>query len=57
MNEYGLPPKIDTNLDNQIKFVEFMLETNNHDILVAIKKSLVELKDIRERLEELKKNG
>lgn len=57
MNEYGLPPKIDTNLDNQIKFVEFMLETNNHEILVAIKNSLIELKDIRMKLEEMKKNG
>jgi hypothetical protein len=42
-------PKIDTNLDNQIKFVEFMIETNNVDILVAIKKSLLELKEIREK--------
>lgn len=57
MNEHGLPPKIDTNLDNQIKFVEFMLETNNHEILVAIKNSLMELKDIKSKLEEIKQKN
>jgi len=41
-------PKIDPNLDNQIKFVEFMIETQNIEILVAIKNSLLELKKIKE---------
>ena len=40
-------PKIDPNLDNQIKFVEFMIETQNIEILVAIKNSLLELKKIK----------
>jgi len=47
-------PKIDTHLDNQIKFVEFMIETNNVDILVAIKQSLLELKERREKEKEEK---
>lgn len=41
-------PKIETHLENQIKFVEFMIETNNHEILVAIKNSLLELKKIKD---------
>jgi len=41
-------PKIETTLENQIKFVEFMLEVNNVEILVAIKQSLIELQKIRE---------
>jgi hypothetical protein len=41
-------PKIDPNLDNQIKFVEFMIETNNIELLVAIKNSLLELKSIKD---------
>ncbi len=44
----GYPPKIETTLDNQIKFVEFMLENNQHDIINAIKESLLELKEIKE---------
>lgn len=41
-------PKIETTLDNQIKFVEYMLEHNNVEILAAIKHSLLELKKIKE---------
>lgn len=41
-------PKIDPNLDNQIRFVEFMIETQNIEILIAIKNSLLELKKIKE---------
>ena len=47
-------PKIDPNLDNQIKFVQFMIETNNAEILVAIKKSLLELKVIKDKEKEEK---
>lgn len=45
-------PKIDPNLDNQIKFVQFMIETNNAEILVAIKNSLLELKNIKDKEKE-----
>lgn len=45
-------PKIDPNLDNQIKFVQFMIETNNAEILVAIKNSLLELKSIKDKEKE-----
>jgi hypothetical protein len=47
-------PKIDPNLDNQIKFVQFMIETNNAEILVAIKQSLLELKVIKDKEKEEK---
>ena len=47
-------PKIDPNLDNQIKFLQFMLENNNAEILVAIKQSLIELKERREKEKEKK---
>lgn len=47
-------PKIDPNLDNQIKFLQFMIETNNAEILVAIKQSLLELKERREKEKEEK---
>jgi hypothetical protein len=46
-------PKIDPNLDNQIKFVEFMIETQNIEILVAIKNSLLELKKIKEEKKDV----
>lgn len=41
-------PRIIPHLENQIKFVEFMIETNNIEILVAIKNSLLELKKLKE---------
>lgn len=44
----GYPQKIDTSLDNQIRFVEFMMENNSHAIIQAIKSSLEELKRIKE---------
>lgn len=44
----GYPPRIETNLENQIKFVEFMLENNPHEIINAIKESLLELKAIKD---------
>lgn len=47
-------PKVDTKLDNQIQFVEFMLESTKHDILVAIKHSLIELKRIKEEQSQKK---
>ena len=47
-------PKIDPNLDNQIKFVQFMIETNSEEILVAIKQSLLELKERGEKEKEEK---
>lgn len=40
--------KLENTLDNQIKFVEYMLENNNVEILAAIRQSLLELKKIRE---------
>jgi len=46
-------PKIDPNLENQIKFVEFMIETQNIEILVAIKNSLLELKKIKEEKKDV----
>ena len=46
-------PKIDPNLDNQIKFVEFMIETQNIEILVAIKNSLLKLKKIKEEKKDV----
>lgn len=42
-------PKIDTGLDTQIQFMNFMMESNNHEILKAIKQSLEELKSIKEK--------
>lgn len=42
-------PRIENTLDNQIKFVEYMLENNRVDILVAIKNSLLELKRLKEQ--------
>lgn len=44
----GYPPKIEATLENQIKFVEFMLENNPHEIINAVKESLLELKRIKE---------
>jgi hypothetical protein len=41
-------PRIEPTLDNQIKFVEFMLEVNKVEILMAIKESLIELQKIKE---------
>jgi hypothetical protein len=41
-------PKIEPTLENQIKFVEFMLEVNRVEILHAIKESLIELQKLKE---------
>lgn len=41
--------KFDTGIDTQIAFMDFMIETNNHEILKAIKNSLIELKKIKEK--------
>ncbi|MEY4571008.1 MAG: hypothetical protein RLZ10_201 [Bacteroidota bacterium] len=39
--------RLDNSLDNQVKFIEYMLEHNNVEILAAIKESLLELKRIK----------
>lgn len=41
-------PRLENTLENQIKFVEYMLEHNKVDILIAIKESLKELKKIKD---------
>lgn len=42
-------PRIEPTLDNQIRFVEYMLESNNIELLKAILDSLNELKSIKEK--------
>lgn len=49
MEGIGKNLKLEPNLDNQIKFVEFMIEGNSHEIIKAIKESLLELKAIKEK--------
>lgn len=49
MGGHGLPPRIDTNLENQIQFIDFILENNPLEIIIAIRDSLMELKAIKER--------
>jgi hypothetical protein len=49
-------PKIETTLDNQIKFVDIMLEYTKTPLLYAIKESLIELKNKKEKEEEEKKD-
>lgn len=41
--------QLEATIENQILFVEFMLEHNNVEILQAIKKSLIELKELRDK--------
>lgn len=43
--------KFDTGINTQIAFMDFMIETNSHEILKAIKESLLELKKIKEESE------
>lgn len=44
--------RLDNTLDNQVKFIEYMLEHNNIEILAAIKESLLELKRIKGEQQE-----
>lgn len=44
--------KFDTSLPTQLAFMDFMIETNDHEILKAIKESLLELKKIKDSEKE-----
>lgn len=49
--------KFDTSLPTQLAFMDFMIETNNHEILKAIKNSLLELKKIKDEAESADKGN